>query len=250
MRAILLMLVVCLLVPVRAADDKTVVELTDKLIKATGGEKALKETGAFTLNVKGQVDVAEQKIPVEGSWSLRGLDRFRWDAQATVGGKNQNGGILVQGDKSWLIGDNGQANALPKEISAALLLNLRVIRMIQNPRLLREKGVSLSSLGELKIDDRETVGLKVSCKGYPDVDLFYDKKTAAPMKAEFRLKDAADGQEAAHTLRFDESKEANGITHFTKMKWLRDDKQHLEIELTAIKAEETLDDSVFALPPK
>lgn len=80
--------------------------------------------------------------------------------------------------------------------------------------------------------------------------LFHDKKTAAPVKAEFRLKDQADSQEVAHTLRFDESKEANGITHFTKMKWLRDDKQHLQLDLSEIKVEATLDDSIFALPPK
>jgi hypothetical protein len=220
------------------------------LIKAAGGEKNLKDAGAVTLKVTGQIDVAELMIPVEGNWSLRKLDRFRWDAKATVRGKVQSGGIVVHGDKGWIINDEGKENPLPKEIGAALLVNLRVIRMAQNPLLLRDKGITLSSLGELKLDEREAVGLKISCKGFPDVDVFYDKKTAAPLKAEFRLKDLADGQEVVHVLRFDESKEANGITHFTKLKWLRDDKQHLQLDLSEIKVQETLDDSIFALPAK
>jgi hypothetical protein len=250
MRATLLMLCVCLAVPTRAAEDKTVQELTEKLIKAVGGEAKLKDAGACTLKVAGQIDVAELKIPVEGNWSIRGLDRFRWDARATVREKLQTGGILVHGEKAWIINDQNKENALPKEIAGALLINLRAIRMVQNPLLLRGKGVTLSSLGELKLDDRETVGLKISSKGFPDIDVFYDKKSGAPVKAEFRLKDQVDTQEVAHTLRFDESKEANGIKHFTKVKWLRDDKQHLQLDLSEIKMEETLDDSIFALPPK
>src|ERR1700686_932412 len=127
MRAILLMLCVCLAFPAGAAEDKTVQELTDRLIKSAGGEKNLKEAGAFTFKVNGQIEVAEMKIPVEGNWSLRGLDRGRGDAKATVGGKNQSGALIVHGDKGWLINDEGKENALPKEIGAALLMNVRVI---------------------------------------------------------------------------------------------------------------------------
>src|SRR5947209_3178577 len=146
MRAILLMLCVCLAIPARAAEDKTVQELTDKLIKAAGGEAKLKDAAASTLKFTGQVDVAELQIPIEGNWSLRGLDRFRWDGKATVQGKMQNGGLIVHGDKAWLINNEGKENPLPKEIGAALQVNLRVIRMAQNPLLLRDKSVTLSSL--------------------------------------------------------------------------------------------------------
>src|SRR5438105_1036853 len=149
MRATLMMLCVCLVVPTRAAEDKTVQELTDKLIKAAGGEAKLKDAGACTLKFSGQIDVAELNVPIEGNWSLRGLDRFRWDGKATVQGKTQNGGVLVHGDKAWLINNEGKENA-----------------------------------------------------------------------------------------------------HFTKMKGLRDDKQHLQLDLSEIKVETTLDDSIFALPPK
>ncbi len=242
--------VLCLAVGLGRGEDRDVKAVVDQAVKAAGGEGKLKEAKAFTARVKGQIDVAEQKIPVEGNWSLRGLDRFRWDATAMVQNKNQNGAVIGHGDKAWLVNDQGKPNPLPKEIAAALLINVRVIRMVQNPMLLRDKGVTLAALGELKVDDRQAVGLKVTCKGFPDVDLFFDKKTGHALKAEFRIKDTEDGQEAAHVLRFDDFKEAAGMMQFTKMRWLRDDQKPLELEFSEVKPQETLDDSVFALPPK
>ena len=94
------------------------------------------------------------------------------------------------------------------------------------------------------------MGLKIASKRFPDLDVFYDRKSGQPLRCETRLKDLKDGQEVAHVLHFSDHKEKDGATHFTSFKFERDGTTHLELELRDIKQLETLDDSVFAKPEK
>jgi hypothetical protein len=127
---------------------------------------------------------------------------------------------------------------------------MRCVRLAANPALLRQPGIKLAPLGELKIGDRETVGLKVTQKGFPDIDLFFDKKTGLPYKTEIRQKEGKQGMEMPHAFIFDNYKEFGGVKQFTRAKFLRDDKSLAEIECSDFKPQEKLDDSLFAKPEK
>jgi hypothetical protein len=239
-----------LMSPAARADNAAEAKSTvDRAIKALGGEKNLADAKAFTLEVKGVVKVNDRSIDVSGTWSSSG-DRFRWDVQSTDQGRTSQNVIIVNGGKSWIVGNDNKGNPLPDEVAAALLANIRVLRLVQNPTFLREKGVTLSSLGELKIDDRDCVGLKLKHKGRPDVDIFFDKKKALPVKCEMRIKDLKDGPDVSHTFLFKGFKPFGDIKHPTRLKFVRDGNTNLILELSAISPQEKLDETLFAPPGK
>lgn len=237
---------------VRADDGAAAAKaILDRVAKAMGGAKALAGFSGVAFKAKGVIDVNGQKIDLGSSeWSGRGLDEFRWEIDATQMGRARQGTLLVRKGEGWFVDNNGRGNKLPADIAGVLHANLRCIRLVENPTLLQDKAFQLSPLGELKINDRDTVGIKVTRKGQPDVDVFFDKKTGLPYKTELRIKESKDGQEATHAFLFDEYKEAGGVKHFTKLTFQRDGTKHLELECSDIKPQEKLDDSRFTPPAK
>ena len=234
---------------VRAEGDPTKAIL-DRAVKALGGENKLAAAGGLTWKVSGSLEIEGMRIDLSGDWSAQGLDRYRWDAQASVMGRTENATVVAVGGKVWARDGRDRVMDAPKEIVPMLLANFRCFRLVQNPLLLRDKAFKLSPLGELKIGDRETVGLKVTRKGWTDIDLFFDKKTGLPFKTEIHIKESKDGMDVSHAFVFDGYKEFGGLKHFGKVRFLRDDKALLKLECTEVKAHEKLDDSVFAKPAK
>ena len=234
--------------PVRAEEDAARVVLA-RTLKAMGGETALAKLRGIAFKVKGTFDVQGLQVAIAGEWSFQGLERARWEFEATAMNRTESLTLVLNGDKAWGSTD-GRSEAIPKEETAVLRRALRGARLALNPALLRDRTLKLSALGELKIGDRATVGLKVSQKGFPDIDLFFDKKTGLPYKSEIRQKEGKDRQEASHAFVFDHYKEFGGIKQSTRVKFLRDDKALLELECSDFNPQEKLDDSLFAAPPK
>ncbi len=113
---------------------------------------------------------------------------------------------------------------------------------------LTEKGYELSPLGELKVDDRPAIGIKIIQKGQPDLDLFFDKETHLPVKISFLCKENADSEPVLHAYFFSGYKDADGAKHFTKIKLFRKDEQILEMNLSNVKRCEKVDANLFEKP--
>ena len=124
------------------------------------------------------------------------------------------------------------------------------MRLAQHLTALTDPKYQLSSLGELKIGERLAVGIKVAEKDRPDLDLFFDKDTCLPLRIEVRIKEPAPlgGMEMTHAVYFEDYKDFDGLKHFTKLTLKRDDKSLIELELSEVKRQPKLDDSVFAKP--
>jgi hypothetical protein len=241
-------LAVCLLpVAARAGDAEEARALLDRAVQAMGGAKALSQQG-FTCKTKGTLEVGGQKIELSGEWSAQAMNRYRWELEVQVEGRSRNGLLILDGDKGWLKGDTDKAQELPKEIGPFLRSEFRLVRLAQRLPGLTEKGVTLSPLGELKIDGKPALGLKVAQKGQPDVDLFFDKETLLPVRAEMRVKEPEGGEEKRHTFSFADYKDVGGVKQFTKVSLRRDDTPTIELELSDLKFHDALDDGVFAKP--
>jgi hypothetical protein len=155
--------------------------------------------------------------------------------------------LVVDRDKGWIKGNDNPAGALPKEHLAALLQGFAGLRLAETLLPLTGKEWKLSSLGEIKVNDKPTVGVKAVKKGMPDLDLYFDKATALPVRAEMRLKEAG-GTEAAYVATFGEYKKIDGRMHFTRLTVRRDDMVVLEMERGDIKVKDKVDDVTFAKP--
>src|SRR5262249_35703290 len=145
----------------------------------------------------------------------------KWNSELT---DNDNTTSIVLGldrGKGWIKGGNNPANDLAKEIRLPFRHGFAALRLAETLLPLRDKAFKLSPLGELKVNDKPAVGLKAVRKGWPDIDLFFDKVTHLPVKVELRLKES-DSRDATYTGLFAGYKKIAGRQHFTKLTTKRD----------------------------
>ena len=230
------------------ADERAeALKIVDAAIQAAGGEAKLAKLQTVTLKGKGTVTVPNEEGTVAFEATVHGLDRLRLDLELT--GKDNNTlklSIGLSGDKSW-IKNNDRMEDAPPEVTTLLKAEMHAMRVAQSLPLLKDKDLKLSPLGEMKIDDRAAVGIKITKKDYPDVDLYFDKETRLPLKFELRIKEP-NGQEITTAWLFSAYKELAGVKHPSKVALLREGEKLLELEIGEVKPEEKVDESTFAKP--
>ncbi len=99
------------------------------------------------------------------------------------------------------------------------------------------------------MDDQPAVGIKVARKEYPEVKLYFDKKTHLLVKSVWRTK-ASEQQfkEVTAEMYFSKYQDIDSAKVPTRMVMKRDGKQFVDADVTDYKAVGKLDDSVFAKP--
>jgi hypothetical protein len=236
--------------PVRADDQADMKVVVDKAIKAAGGEAKLKKLKAMTWKAKGTFTEGNRDIGLTIDASIQGTKQAKLDLSADVNGNTVTINLVVNSDKGWVKHPklNGGVENLPKEILAFLKNDFYALRLAQMLVALKDKDCKLSALGEVKIDDKPAVGIKVTRKGQAEVDVYFDQKTSLPVKCTIKGKEDANGQERTHEFFFSEFKKAGGVQHFTKILFKRDDKKMIEVELSDIETVDKHDDGVFAKP--
>jgi hypothetical protein len=233
----------------RADEQAEGVALIDKAIKAMGGQDRLTKFQGQTWKAKGSFQEGGAEITFTSDISVQGEDKYRWDLEVTVQGRSVTGNLVINGAKGWMKeGNSGTTQEIPKEFMPVLKEDFQAVRLAQRLLALKAKGVRLAPLGELKIGGRPALGVKATRKGFNDIDLYFDKETLLPVKAEIRLKEFKESMEVVHEFIFGDCKEVKGIKQFTKLKVKRDGKKLLEMELSDIDPQEKLDDAVFDKP--
>jgi hypothetical protein len=235
--------------PARAVEpDAEARAVVEKAVKAMGGADKLAKLPATTLKSKGALVFNGQRFEYADEWEFQSPDRFRWNLTILTKDNQLPLAFGLTDKTSWTQVGTGKARDRNEDESRMLRVDCRAVLLAHYPPALLEKGTELKSLGELKINDRAAVGLKVSRKGWPDADLFFDKETYLPVKMETRFKEGKDMPEVAHIVTFGEYKEADGVKHFTRLKIHRDDTLILDMEITEVKRLDKIDDSRFAKP--
>ena len=228
-----------------AADAKAVVE---KALKARGGVDNLAQYKADVLKIKGAVHVSGLDIDFTGEISFQQPDKSRTVIEGTVMGTNFKSTRVVNGDKGWIDDPQGARDMSKEELAEAR--EAHNANAIGRLAVLTDKAYTLSTVGELKVGDKEAVGILVKRKGYRDVSLFFDKKTHLLLKSETRVKDPQGGGDTDFTQEafYDDYKKVGDLQVAHKLTIKRDGKAFLESEATEFKPEEKLDDGLFAKP--
>jgi hypothetical protein len=125
---------------------------------------------------------------------------------------------------------------------------LHAFRMAQMLTPLKHKDLTLSSLGEIKINDRAALGIKIAKKDHPDLDLYFDKESHLPVKCGLRIKEPETEKEATYEWLFSGFKEVAGVKHTMQVVLNRDGKKRLGMEISEVKPEENVEETVFAKP--
>jgi hypothetical protein len=232
--------------PLRADDAADARAIIEKAVKAHGGQDNLDKFTGHVTKFKGTLHAMGMAIPMTGEISMQGNDKVRVDVQVEAGGMKFHVINVVAGDKGWAkIGDD------TKEMSKDELtegIEQAHSGWVTTLAPLKGKEFKLSTVGEIMINDRPALGVKVATKGRRDVDLYFDKETGMLVKSETRVKDEGSGQEVTEESFPSDYKDVQGTKQSMKFTIKRDGKPFMEGEASEMSLVDKLDANLFTKP--
>jgi hypothetical protein len=237
-------LVLALSQPAVAADEAQAI--LDKAVKAHLGKAKKEKFTAYQHKTKGTLELMGKSLPFTQEVSIQFPDKFKEVMEIEIDGKNYTQITAYNGKEGWLT-FNGENIKLDDKVQAALK---EAAFMLQFDKLLfaKDKRFKLSLLGEVKVNDRDAVGVQVSCKGHKDVNLYFDKKTGMLAKSEYRTHDFMTNQDVTQEVIVKEYHDVEGRKMAKKSVIKRDGKKLMDVEVTEAKLVDKFDDSEFAKP--
>src|SRR5262249_28344666 len=211
-----------------------------------GGEDDLAKYKAAQATNKGKITlpgVGEVEFTQNLSYMLP--DKIKDVMELSVGGQKINVVTVANGDKIS-IEVNGKAIEVPDQAKEALKDARHMMKVARLVPLVREKGYELSLIGEVKVEDKPAIGVRVSAKDQKDINLFFDKETGLLAKLEHRTADPTGGNEVTEErIILEYQKNKDGIPMPKKVVVRHDGKTFIEAEVIEATLLEKLDDSEF-----
>jgi outer membrane lipoprotein-sorting protein len=229
-----------------AAEDKNARAIIDRAIAAQGGEANLEKNSAVTAKFKGKFHSPAGDGTMTGTIHSQQPDKLRFEMKLNAGGGEFTILSVIDGGKGWFSFD-GSAQEMDKEMMAEAREQIHA-GQVTDLRGLHAPDVKLSPLGEIKVGTTQATGVRVSRKGYRDVNLYFDKDKALLLKSETRGKDPMSGEEFTEVKLYGDYKKANGLLVPYKIDATRDGKPHTELEFTEVILAQKFPESTFAKP--
>ena len=230
-----------------ADDAKTARPIVDRAVNAVGGAKLLDSQLSLSGTSRGTIHLADAQHSVENNWTVQGLDKLEWASDLTMGDQTLKIVLVLDGKRGWIQGNGNTSSELKADLLTPLRQGFAGLRLAETLTPLLDRETKLAPLGELTIDDKPTVGVKVTRKGMPDLDLYFDKKTHLPAKAEMRITES-NKVEATYAAFFTEYKKVAGRMVFTRLTVKRDDKIVLTMLRSNIESKAKAAAGTFAQP--
>jgi len=225
---------------VRSGEDKDARAVIAKAIKAMGGEANLVKHQAATWKEKGTYYGMGEGQPYTGEYAAQGPVQFRMEIENVF--------ILVlDNDKGW-ISSGGNVKEMSKDEFKQQVYDRRA-SWVASLEPLKDKAFQVKSIADAKVGDQLTAGVQVSRKDYPDVKLYFDKKTGLPVKTEYRTKASEqENKEVTQEVYYSDFRMVDGLQVPHKHVVKRDGKVFVEAEITAMKVAGKLDNKMFSRP--
>jgi hypothetical protein len=218
-----------------------------KAIKAYGGKEKLGKSKALQLNSKGQIELMGAVTAFSQEISSQITGQFKQTLQLDVNSTKVKIITAFDGKKGWL-----SANGVIQDLPEAAVREMKEAGYLMNVNLLSpltdKKQFDLSLLGEVQVNSRPAIGVKVSSKGHKDVNLYFDKEKGLMAKIERRKLDFVSGKEVTEERIITEYQEVEGLKTAKKVLINIDGKKLLEAEVTEIKFVDKINDTDFAKP--
>jgi hypothetical protein len=217
-----------------------------RAIKAHGGEEALEKYRASRSWSKGKIKMAglgEVEFIEEVATMLP--NKFKELMRLECGGKTALLVTLVNGDKVSMACD-GKAFPITNDLKKALQDAHHLMKISRLGTLLKDRSYEFAPLGEIKVEGKPAVGVRISARGKKDVNVYFDRETGLLAKVEHRTIDPTTRKEVTEEriiLEYQKGKE--GLPHPKKALIRHNGQKYLEAEVTEVELLEKLDDSVF-----
>lgn len=231
--------------PSRADDAADARAIVAESIAAMGGQAKLSKFKGYAAKIKGEIHTQAIKIPFTGTVATQGADQQKIALELQIDGQKTAIVQVLNRSQGW-VKANESTNEMDMDKLAQTLEEAHA-GWVASLVPLKDKAFTLSKLADVQVDGKPAVGMKVSHAGRRDVELFFDKKTHLLVKTETRVKDEEKGQEVTQES-FLSSYDGKDVKQALKLTIKRNGSLYLEAELSDVKLEEKLDDSVFAKP--
>lgn len=217
-------------------------------IDARGGRRNLNRYRGYRWRAKSAVSNGTEMGLAKMEYVYRNKPMScRMVAEIEFPSETRNQRIVYDGTMVWqnLNGITQAGNAENIQDARAAAYDYGAVYLFD---LLNTKRFSLSKAPAKKINGTESLGVRVSCKRYHDILLYFDKNTWHLVKMESLWGEKYPHRESQEVYYEDYKKIKGGVMHFTKMTFLKDGKRNLEWELMDIEPLTEVKDSEFAKP--
>jgi hypothetical protein len=220
----------------------------DKAVKAHGGLEKLQKFKKSATQMRGKGTVHEL-----GGFDIT-LEGFGQDGQSKeviegeVAGQKFTQTVLMDGKKIHLFINGKEYKLDEKRTDALAREHAHQEAVIDLVFADKKTGYKLSPLGEVKVNDKPAVGVRVSSEGYRDVNLFFDKASGLLVKTEARTTDVQSGEEKTEEKLLSDYKESEGVQRPGKVVVFRDGKKLLTLQIEEVKVVDKFDKDFFTKP--
>ena len=229
------------------AQDQECRAVIAKAMKAVGGEDRLAKIKATHTKAKGVLSAMGMDLEFTLETFGQSPDKIRVVLDLNINNMNIQILQVFNGPKGWV---NVMGNTV--DLDADTIKQVKEAthsEKVTNLVALKDKEYKLSTLGEVKVGDHQTVGIQVSRKGYHDVSLYFDKKSHLLVKSESRAYDQFSKQEVNQEKLYSEYKELiPGLKMASKVVINNDGKKLMDLIITEVQPVERHDDSMFTKP--
>ena len=233
-------------------EDAEARAIIDKAIKAHGGADKLSQFKAVSAKWVGKHKVENMfywdAVRVV-TYEMPDKIRFDFEVENPKGGKFAFSRV-VNGKKGWQGSVRGTRDL--KEAEVAQIVDELYAHWLASVVPLKDKGFEFSLFGNVTVDGKDAVGVRVSCKGRPDVNLFFDKKTGLVIKSERRAKDPGTNEEYTAESIYRDHKAFQGVMWPTNRLDRRDgmdlEENSGRFELSEFQAHDKLEEKSLARP--
>ena len=224
--------------PVRAGEAE---DLVDQAIKAHGGTEALTraQTALVTSTVTRFVGTKSTSFKAEAAMVLPD----RWRSACYHEGKVV-ATFAINGDRGWT-SNPGPPQEMGKELLAEAR-NEAYVMWLATLVPLKGPGIKLKTTNEIKVADKEAVGILVTRTGWPNVRVYFDKKTHLLVKIDRFAKDAGEKVHKEHF--YSDHKTFDGVVLPTREEVRIEDSKRTEESGREYKFPRTIDENQFKRP--
>lgn len=226
-----------------AQDDARAI--IDKAINALGGEARLARYKARQNKTRGLLH-SLGGVPFTQEVFYQSPNQIKEVLRAGAEGKEVTITTALNGDKGWMQAD-GPAQPLNERVLAELKETAH-LRLVCRCTVLKDRAYQLSLLGDFPIDNRPTVGIRVSTRGYRELQLYFDKELGLLVKTERLGLNPQTGKPFREEAYYKDWKAIEGIVTPTRVVVYHDGQRFMEAEAYDIRYLEKLDDRMFAKP--
>jgi hypothetical protein len=233
------------LAPLWADDREAALAVVAEAIKAHGGEDALGRAQTLVRKSAGQMTVAGKEMSFAEEYTAQLPERVRREVDVRAGDQKLHTLVVVNGDKGWQ-SSGGAVTELTPERRKELREDDYVQWLTTLLPLKKDTSLQLTPLPETKVNGEPALGVKVSRKGYPDVKLYFDKKSRLLVKTERSAAEAGDPVLREET--YGAHKDFDGVKLPTKIVQTAAGKKVREITEASYKFPRKIEEATFGKP--